>query len=119
MANTKTLSTKEVGALKRTARSEALNDMAEADPEMFHQFMAKRYAEHGLGEYKPEPTPEQRAAEREAKAVAKAKAELDALIEKYPQLAGQVAPAVALDAIEDEPDVPDVDFGIDPALSRS
>lgn len=116
MANVKNLSAKELGALKRTARSEALNELAEKHKEDFLGLMSKYYGKHGLGLYVPEPTAEERAQARKQAALDKAQATIDGLIEQFPELRGQVAPAVVVPDVEED-EVPDL--SIDPDIAAA
>jgi len=117
MANTQTLSAKEVGALKRVARAQALNALAEEHPKDFLAQMQAYYTAHGLGEYVPEPTPEQKATLRRLAAEEKARQQVEELLEKYPGLKGQIAPVVSVPQPVDEPT--DVSLGLDPDIAAA
>jgi hypothetical protein len=112
----KELTAREAGALKRTIRSTVLNILADSHPEQFQALMDMHYGEAGLGKYVPEPTPEQKAAEKLAAEKAKALAQVEDLIERFPSLADQIRPVVAVpthdpdDAVEDPRIAADAEF---------
>lgn len=101
MSNVKSLSTRELGSLKRTIRATVLQDLADKHADEFDELMAAAYGEAGLVYTRP-LTAEEKAKAKRAADLEKARASYAELVSKFPELEAVTAPAVAVD--EDEED---------------
>ena len=101
MANVKSMSTRELGSLKRTIRATVLQDLADKHAEEFDELMAAAYGDAGLVYTRP-LTAEEKAEAKRAADLEKARASYAELIARFPELEAVTAPAVAVDEDEDE-----------------
>jgi hypothetical protein len=101
MANVKSMSTRELGSLKRTIRATVLQDLADKHAEEFDELMAAAYGDAGLVYTRP-LTAEEKAEAKRAADLEKARASYAELITRFPELEAVTAPVVAVDEDEDE-----------------
>ncbi len=98
---------REVGGLKVSLRADAVAELVARHSDEFHSILGALYAAKGLT-YEPPLTDEEKAAQTIA-----------ALVEKYPSLAGQVAPVTSVQRIVVEDEETNVDLGISEFLSKA
>jgi hypothetical protein len=103
---------RELGAMKRTLRSNVLNELAGMFPDDYHRLMAEAFAEEGL------------TYERPMSDVEIARETVRGLIARYPELADQVAAVLPFGESETFGDEPEdvtvvVQPGIDDDIMRS